>query len=306
MKYLLTIFTLMAVVTLAPNGASCQWDFTGADFSTLNVGGSVYFLRNDSKVSNTAAIASIGEDGVLLVDTSFGGMVDVLRTSIDELGGGDIRYVINTHAHWDHTEANEFLGKEATIIAHQYVREFMMTRTIPGSDRSMPKSGWPVITVDSSLTIHFNGDEVQISAMPQGGHTGGDTVVYFKNAGVLCVGDYYFVDRFPVVDVGSGGSIDGYLSNLQMLFDKYPAETTVVPGHGYFPPNGIRKHSLGEMKVWADTLTATVKYVRDQKQAGVSKETLIEQGLPEQYAAFDAKPRFVSASQWIDAVYDSN
>ena len=131
-----------------------------------------------------------------------------------QLGRGDVRFVVNTHWHWDHSWGNEFFGREATVISHSEARKRLVSELLLDDGHILAEDGWPVITLDKSLTIHFNGEEVKILTLPKSGHTDGDVVVYFSVSKVLCVGDYFVVDKFPLIDLDSGGDIAGYFTNI--------------------------------------------------------------------------------------------
>jgi len=274
-------------------------------FDTLHVAGSVHMLRTNTAITNTAVCASVGEDGTLLVDASFPRLAAKLTAAAEALGGGKVRFVISTHHHWDHAWGNEFFGANgAVIIAHSNLRERLLDELLPDdSGGTIDPAGLPVLTTDSSLTLHFNGEQVKVIAMPHGGHTGGDTVAYFSGSKVLCAGDYYFAGRYPIIDVEAGGSLQGYLSNAQLLLDSYPAETRIVPGHGTFPPEEIRIHTLGEYGEWIASLKDSIAHIRDRKAAGLTAEQIGEEGLPERFAPLGARPRFVSEVRWIEGVY---
>ncbi len=63
-------------------------------------------------------------------------------------------------------------------------------------------------------------------------HTDGDLVVWFKEANVLHMGDLFFADRFPFIDLRSGGSVAGYISNVKLLLSQIDDKTRLIPGHG--------------------------------------------------------------------------
>jgi glyoxylase-like metal-dependent hydrolase (beta-lactamase superfamily II) len=156
------------------------------------------------------------------------------------------------------------------------------------------------------MTFHINGERVVVIAFDGPGHTGGDAVVYFSDADVLCVGDYYFAGGYPIIDVEGGGSFDGYFENLGWLLDEYDDVTLVIPGHGRFNPEPVRAWTVGDMRAWRDRLLETISYIREQKTAGKSVEEVREEGLPERFAALDRRPRFVSEAKWVGFVWEQS
>lgn len=245
-------------------------------FSSLPVAGTVHMLRTDTKITNTSVCASVGEDGTLLVDASFPRLGPKLAAAARVLGGGDVRFVVSTHHHWDHSWGNEFHGPEgAVIIAHPELRSLLLQELLPDdSGRTLERGGLPVITTESSLVLHFNGEQVRLTAMPQGGHTGGDMVAYFTGSNVLCAGDYYFAGKYPIIDIEAGGSLEGYLGNADVLLETYPGEAKIVPGHGQFPPEDPRVHTMAEYRGWVSALKDSIAHIRMRKAAGLTAEQI--------------------------------
>src|SRR5690606_32676903 len=107
-------------------------------------------------------VLSTGPDGSVLVDTQFAPLNEKIRAAVRAAGGGDIKFVVNTHWHSDHVGGNEPLGEAgAVIIAHNNVRARMTTQqfmaafnqTVPPS----PAAALPTITFPTRTTFHWNG-----------------------------------------------------------------------------------------------------------------------------------------------------
>ena len=184
---------------------------------------------------------SIGDDGVLIVDDQFAPLAERIAAKIAELGGGMPRFVLNTHHHGDHTGGNAHFGREGVILAHEKVR---VRLAVAGS----PSVALPVVTYRDRVRLHFNGDEIDVIHLPRG-HTDGDSVVWFRNAGVIHMGDHFFSGRWPYVDVPSGGSVVGLVANIESVLAMVPSDAHVIPGHG--PLGGV------------DDLRAAVNVIRD-------------------------------------------
>src|SRR3954453_12015055 len=128
----------------------------------------LYLLQGTSgeDTSGGNIVASVGPDGILLVDAQYSSVSDQVWDALAALSGHepDVRYVINTHWHRDHAEGNRRFGPTATIIAHTSVRERLTTtQTLFGQAIApYPPDAWPKITFDDSLTLHFNGEDVRI------------------------------------------------------------------------------------------------------------------------------------------------
>jgi glyoxylase-like metal-dependent hydrolase (beta-lactamase superfamily II) len=179
---------------------------------------------------------SSGPDGVFLVDDQFAPLTDKIRAKIASLGGGAVRFVVNTHWHSDHTGGNENLGKAgAVIVAHDAVRRRMSVEhfmaefdsTTPAS----PPAALPVVTFGDDVTFHLNGDEIHVFHVAPA-HTDGDSFVHFRGADVLHVGDIWFNGSYPFVDLSSGGSLDGVLAAIDRALAVAGPQTRIIPGHG--------------------------------------------------------------------------
>lgn len=294
----------LAAALLLPFAASAPAapGFSDADYDVLPLAARLYLLRTASNMGNSSVVAVLGDEETLLVDDGFGPLAGRLAALVDSLGGGPVRTIVNTHYHWDHTEGNEHFGAGATIIAHDHVREALASRPMPATGELMAAAGRPDVTTTETLTLHAGGRTARVIAMPRGGHTGGDCVVHFPEDGVLVVGDYWFADRWPIIDLDDGGSVDGYLANLRGILALGSDDTIVVPGHGGFSPDPARARTLGEMRAWAATISDSVDWIRGRLDDGATVESLQADGLPERFAPFDARPRFVSEDRWIATV----
>jgi glyoxylase-like metal-dependent hydrolase (beta-lactamase superfamily II) len=151
-------------------------------------------------------------------------------------GGGDVKYVINTHWHGDHTGGNEPLGKGgAVIIAHNNVLVRLSSQQVMAAFNQTvppaPAAARPVITFPTRTTFHLNGNTVNVVHV-NNAHTDGDSIVHFTNANVIHTGDTYMKDVYPFIDVGSNGSIDGFIAASEAVLARSDANTKIIPGHG--------------------------------------------------------------------------
>src|SRR5215207_7581626 len=206
-----------------------QPDFAKAEIKTEKAAGSVYVLYG---VGGNIGV-SAGPDGVLIVDDQFAPLADKIRAAFKPLGTGQLRFVLNTHFHFDHTHANPVFGREALILAHANVRRRLSTETVVLGEtyKPLPKEGLPVVTYDTTLSVHFNGEEIRVVHFPAG-HTDGDSIVFFTASNVIHMGDDFFAGRFPFVDVENGGSVEGLERNVSEVIEKAPAGVKIIPGHG--------------------------------------------------------------------------
>jgi glyoxylase-like metal-dependent hydrolase (beta-lactamase superfamily II) len=207
-------------------------DFAAVQIETQQLADGLYMLIGSG--GNIAL--STGPDGSVLVDTQFAPLNAKILAAVRAAGGGDVKYVINTHWHFDHTGGNEPLGKAgAVIIAHDNVlarmssEQFLaaMNRREPPS----PAAARPVVTFPTRTTFHLNGNTVNVVHV-ENAHTDGDSIVHFTNANVIHTGDTYMKDVYPFIDVSSGGSIDGFIASSAAVLARADANTKIIPGHG--------------------------------------------------------------------------
>lgn len=169
---------------------------------------------------------SVGEDGVIMIDSQFAPLSDKIIAAIKELSDKDIKYLVNTHHHGDHTGGNGNISKLGTqIVAHDNVRK-RVKANVKQSDESLP-----IITFNDKLSIHINGEQALIFHV-ENAHTDGDAMLYFTQSNALHTGDTYFNGRYPYIDLKSGGSVDGYINAVKSAMIFVDENTKIIPGHG--------------------------------------------------------------------------
>ncbi len=214
---------------------------------------------------------SVGSDGILLVDTQYTPLYGKIMEALRKISSQPIRFVVNTHWHGDHIGGNELMAKAGTIVvAHDDVRRRLINqRTNPKADfrnPPMPDGTLPVITYSDRMTLHFNGDDIEIFHVGPA-HTDGDTVVYFRKANVLHTGDLLGSGRFPVYVTDNGGTIHGMIAGLDRILTVVNADTKIIPGHGEGPTD------LKTVKQQRDLLVA----VRDRVLTGIQEGKSLQQ-----------------------------
>ncbi|MBT6620594.1 MAG: MBL fold metallo-hydrolase [Gemmatimonadetes bacterium] len=256
-----------------------------------HVRGNIYMLQGPG--GNVAL--SLGDDGTLLVDSKFADVADQIRTVIDSLNGGEIGYILNTHFHGDHIGGNKALGQGAPIIAHRNVRRRLLTR--PSIDQRYvpptPESDWPTLTFDRTLSIYFNGEEIRAVHFDNG-HTDGDIAVFFTDSNVIHLGDLFFNQLFPFVDLDYGGDVENLARHIDQLADSLPADSKIIPGHGPLA-------TLDDLQTYRRMLQQTLSTVREGIAAGKSIDQIQSEGLAEQWTQW-AWP-YVPARRWLGIVY---
>jgi cyclase len=213
---------------------------------------------------------SVGEDGVVLIDDQYAPLTSKVRAAVVGLTPQPIRFVINTHWHGDHTGGNENLGKTGVVIvAHENVRKRMSMEQfleafgekVPAS----PKAALPIVTFGDAVTFHLNGDELR-SFHVAPAHTDGDTVVHFKKANVVHMGDCFFNGMYPFIDLSTGGSIDGMIAAADKVLGLVDMNTKIIPGHGPVADKAA-------LQIYRDLLAT----VRDRVKAMVAAGKTLDQ-----------------------------
>jgi cyclase len=279
-------FILGLVVLLILVGAkfapAAQQDFSKVEIKTSKVAGNVSMLEGAG--GNIGV--STGPDGTLIIDDQFAPLADKIKAALKSLSDGKLKFLVNTHHHGDHTGGNEIFGKDTLIVAHANVHKRLQSR---------PKEAQPVITYDKSASIHFNGEEIQLMYFANG-HTDNDTVIYFTKSNVAHFGDTFSPGRFPYVDLGGGGDVEGLVMLLGEAIKRLPAEVKIIPGHGPVL-------TLEEVKGYRDMIADTADIVRKQMAAGKTLEQIKAQGMPEKYK--DLGTGFIKTDAWIQVIHTS-
>jgi cyclase len=214
--------------------ATAQQDMSDVQIETVEVADGVFMLIG--RGGNIGLF--VGDDGAFLIDDQFAPLTDKILGAVRTVTDRDVRFVINTHWHGDHTGGNENLGdRGAILVSHDNVRERLKggwQRVRGGDVETVPAAAdgaLPVITFDDDVRFHLNGDELHAFHAPHA-HTDGDAVIHFMGKNVIHMGDTYFNGGFPFIDLSSGGSIDGVIDVMNRVLGIADDETRIIPGHG--------------------------------------------------------------------------
>jgi cyclase len=275
-------------------------DFSKVQVKITKVAGNVYLLKGSG--GNIAA--SVGDDGILLVDTEYAPLGDKILTALNSVAPGkQVRFVIDTHYHGDHTGGNGFFGSHgAVIIAQANLRKRLAEGSEGGDGGSLkfqqppqPKDALPVITYQHEMSLYFNGEEIRITHFPAA-HTDGDSVVYFTKSNVVHMGDIFVRYGLPFSDIRSGGSIQGMIAACEKAAAALPPDVKVIPGHGDLATLGDIR---GYTKMLKDTLAVARKALDEHKTLEQMKHENILASWQEQARGF------VKTDTFIDELYYS-
>ena len=298
-SFLKTATRFVALASLIPAGAAsgtrviAAQDFDQVEITTVPVTDSIFMLQGQG--GNIAV--STGADGTFIVDDQFAPLTEKIKAAIAELTDQPVRFVINTHFHYDHTDGNEnFGGDGAIIVAHENSRRRMETDQIiqffEYEQAAYSADGLPKITFDESMRFHYNGDTIDIFHVGAA-HTDGDAVVHFVDSNVVHAGDVFVRYGFPFIDEPNGGTIDGIIWTARAIAARIDDDARIIPGHGDLS-------TRADLLEYVEMLETIRDRVAEQIDAG---RTLIEVLDTDPTRGYE--PRGIPVNGFIKSVFDS-
>jgi glyoxylase-like metal-dependent hydrolase (beta-lactamase superfamily II) len=273
--------------------AAQQQDFGKVQIKVTKVAGAVYMLQGAG--GNIGA--SVGDDGIVIVDDQFAPLAERIREALKGITDKPVRFVINTHWHFDHTGGNGYFAKQGTIIAQDRVRERLVAGgTILGTEvKPAAKDELPIITFNDRLSVHLNGEDIRAVHFPHG-HTDGDSVVFFTKSNVVHMGDDFVTYGFPFIDLESGGSVRGMIAACEKVIATVPADAKVIPGHG-----GLS--TVADLKPYVAMLKEAVARIEKGIREGKSAEDLKKENVLAGYESWGGPGKFITTDKFIDTLY---
>jgi cyclase len=255
---------------------------------------SVIQIKTPQDLNNIIVLA--GPDGYLLVDHPEAAANPLVQKALDSLGKKPVRFLLNTHWHYDHVGGNEIYGPGAVIVAHENVRKRLMTAQkpfwSPVAIGPYPERAWPTITFRDSLTIHFAGEDIEMDHYANG-HTDSDSMVYFDHANVAVLGDIY--DGKGSLD--SGADMEGIAKSLAAVLAHTNGETILITGHNDEFSN------RADLATYLPLLNKTIDLVRGELAAGKSEKEVSDAGLPAFWAPWFAPRPLPAAHNFMSRIY---
>jgi glyoxylase-like metal-dependent hydrolase (beta-lactamase superfamily II) len=220
-------FAMLAAFVLAAVGAFAQGapqtDYAHMTMKVDKLADNFYTVTGMNGSGRTGGAIGVltGPDGILMVDASFGPLTGKIVAAVKTFSNEPIKFLVNTHPHGDHTGGNANLAKMGvTILGRPEMRVDLMAQ------KGFDQAGVPTVIFTSPLTLHMDGEEAVVIPVPPA-HTDADSMVYFRKADVLMIGDF-FRAGYPNV----GGTVNGMIQALGMAIGTCGPNTKVVPGHG--------------------------------------------------------------------------
>lgn len=236
------------------------------------VKGNVYMLDCVNGFAGGNVAASIGGDGILLVDDMYASMGKQLVDTVSKLATRPVRIVLNTHFHGDHIQGNINFRSSAVIIGHDNLYKRMKINDKAGEANFGLA---PMVTFTDSLKIDFNGEQIRLYHYPNA-HTDSDAIVYFTGSKVLHLGDMFFFEMFPAVYAKGGGNIKQLVKALEHIIEKFPADTHVIPGHG-------KLATMKDLSGYLTMLKQTIAIVEGEIRLGRSLQQMQQGKVLEKY-----------------------
>lgn len=292
-----------------------QPNFDDVELGVLQVRDNIWMIHG----AGGNAVVHAGEEGILVVDTKFEGVADKLLEAIRSISDREIRYVINTHYHMDHTGGNApisqagstitggnfgasagGLDQMAQIVAHENV---LFRMSAPAGDTEVD---FPALPTNTYFTpwkdMWFNNEGIRIMHF-ENAHSDGDSIVHFRHSDLIVTGDLFNTEGYPFIDLEAGGTYQGYIDAVNAIIDLMipvygqDGGTLLVPGHG-------RVSNLGDILNWREMLTIVRDRIQYMIGQGMSLEQIIESEPTMDYdARYDGG--FISTERFISTVYES-
>jgi len=281
-----------------------QQDFSKVEIKTTQLAPGVYLLQG----AGGNITAAVGSDGALLVDDSFAPLADKIRAAVKSVAAGDkaVRYIINTHYHYDHTLGNlPFIQGGAVVIAQDNIRSRLASGGTAGNGGTITREIKPVepealpqVTFTNEVTVHLDGEEAH-AVHYASAHTDGDAIVFFPKANVVAMGDIFVRYGFPFIDINAGGSVQGMIAACEDVLRKVPADAKIVPGHGELAGiTDLRTYT----QMLKDTTAAVSSALHANKTLAQMKQEHILAAWSEHYSPPKA---FVDTDAFIETLYNS-
>jgi cyclase len=293
----------LAFASFSSAALAQQPDVSQTQIRSSPLGGSLYLLNGAG--GNIAAL--LGSEGVLLVDDDFGPLAEKITAQLRSLGAtGGPRFIINTHYHFDHTDGNQaFAAAGATLISTGELRNRLAAGNTIGNGGAIarqqppyPPVALPVITYESELLLHLDGEEVRVHHYPHA-HTDGDSVVFFTNAKLVHMGDIYVRYGFPFIDTNGGGNVRGMIEACEDVVSHAPEGTRIIPGHGEVA-------TVAELREYAQMLKDTSALVQRALSKGETLEQMQKEQLLGAFSERYAPPKaFVDTAAFTESLYHS-
>jgi len=291
MKKIILTACIAITFSIVSYQAAAQ-NFDSVQIKTNRITKTIYMLEGEG--GNIGVL--VGKDGTVLIDDQFAPLSEKITRAVNALSDKPVKFVINTHFHGDHVGGNENFGKAGAVIVAQENSRLRMTsdqfmKAFNDTLKAAPYDALPKVTFAESVTLHLNGETVQVLHV-ENAHTDGDVIIYLKESNIIHAGDVFVRYGLPFIDQPHGGSIDGMIAGIDMILNLANDDTKIIPGHGAI---ATKKDVLDYKNM---LVTVRNRIVDAMKQGKTLNEIVAMDPTKEFTAGFDR-------SSFIMLVYDS-
>src|SRR5882672_3145856 len=231
MRHILPAIYISIAFCMLSEKSSAQ-NFDTVQVKTFKMSETIYMLEGSG--GNIGLLT--GKDGAVMIDDQFAPLSEKIKAAIKQVTDAPVRFVVNTHFHGDHVGGNENFGKDGAIIVAQSNSRLRMTKdefdsAFKQTRIAAPYDALPKVTFGDSVTLHLDGETVQVTHVPHA-HTDGDAIIYFKESNIIHGGDIFVRYGLPFIDQPHGGSIDGMIAGTDVILNLANDNTKIIPGHG--------------------------------------------------------------------------
>lgn len=228
-KYYLLVTLLFSFILCS---SVYSQNFDSVQIKTTKLTESIYMLEGAG--GNMGVL--VGNDGIILIDDQFAPLTEKIKTALSKISNKQVKFVVNTHFHNDHTGGNEnFSGQGAIILSHENARRRLTTdyffEAFKETQKASSYEALPKVTFADSVTFRMNGETVHVF-YAKNAHTDGDVIIHFRESNIIHCGDVFVRYGFPFIDQGARGSIDGMIKACEQLIAITNDQTKIIPGHG--------------------------------------------------------------------------
>ena len=259
---------------LAASAALAQeTDYDAIQITATDVVPGIYYLEGNGG----NIVLSVEADGVFIIDDQFAPLTAKIKAKIAQYSDQPVKFVINSHFHFDHSDGNENFGAGGAIIVAQDNARIRMSRdhkiSVLNLDQlAYDEVGLPKITFTDEMTLHFNGHTVQLHHYGSG-HTDTDAVIHFVDANVIHTGDVFVRYGLPFIDVPNGGNLNGMIRVMHEIIALADDNTRVIPGHGQLSSRADMVDYVTMLETIRDRVYAGIKAGQSLAQITASDPT---------------------------------
>ena len=223
-------------------------------------------------------LAYVTKKGILLVDAGQKQTGNEIKKVLETIapGNSDVKILINTHAHIDHTGGNLALAGEPVIIGQEILRSTL--RDYSYVLYEFPDNALPSVTFSDSATVYFGDEKIRIISVP-GSHDATDVIVYFTNAGIVCVGDIFEGLTIPSIDAYTGNILN-FPKVINKVISIIPNNVTIVSGHD-------KETNVETLKQSRDIIYYAAKIIKEEMSKGKDVATMKKENILKDWAKYE-------------------